>query len=215
MPYAPADTSFFTRRSLVFILIVLLHVGLGWALNSGLSHRVVQVFTGPIETRMIEEAPKVEEPPPPPPPKLTEAPPPFVPPPELAIDIPMDTPPATAITQTTQQVPPPQPPPQPVQQAGPPPTPPRIDPRRPPTKPEYPAASRRAGEEGTVVLELYILPNGRVGEARVRQSSGYPRLDEAAIREAKRSWRFIPGTENGKPVAMWHATKVTFSLTDG
>lgn len=65
-----------------------------------------------------------------------------------------------------------------------------------------------------MVLELYILPNGRVGEARVQKSSGFPRLDEAAVKEAKRSWRFIPGTENGQPVAMWHATKVTFNLTD-
>jgi|HigsolmetaAR203D_1030402.scaffolds.fasta_scaffold00209_4 protein TonB len=215
MPYAPADTSFFSRRTLVFIVIVLMHVAMGWALNAGLSHRVVEMVMGPIETRMIEEAPKVEEPPPPPPPKI-ETPPPFVPPPEIAIDIPMETPPATAITQTTTERPPAQPP---IQAApapkGPPPTQPRVDPRRPPTKPEYPAASRRAGEEGTVVLELYILPNGRVGEARVQKSSGFPRLDEAAVREAKRSWRFIPGTENGQPVAMWYATKVTFNLTDG
>lgn len=212
MPYAPADGSFFTRRTLVFILIVLLHVAMGWALNSGLSHRVVQAVLGPIETRMIEEAPQVEEPPPPPPPKI-ETPPPFVPPPEVAIDIPMDTPPATAITQTTTVKPAAQPPIAPKAPAKPS-TPPRADPRRPPTKPDYPASSRRAGEEGTVVLELYILPNGRVGEARVQKSSGYPRLDEAAVREAKRSWRFIPGTENGEPVAMWHATKVTFNLTD-
>jgi len=213
MPYAPADTSFFTRRTLIFIVIVLMHVGLGWALNSGLSHRVVSAVLGPIETRMIEEAPKIDEPPPPPPPPKIETPPPFVPPPEIAIDIPMDAPPQTAITQTTTVKPTVQPPIQP-KPAGPPSTAPRVDPRRPPTKPEYPASSRRAGEAGTVVLELYILPNGRVGEARVQKSSGFPRLDEAAVREAKRSWRFIPGTENGEPVAMWHATKVTFNLTD-
>jgi protein TonB len=161
---------------------------------------------------MIDEAPKVEEPPPPPPPKI-ETPPPFVPPPEVAIDIPMDAPPATAITQTTNV--------KPVQQApiapkapAVPKTSPKVDPRRPPTKPDYPASSRRAGEAGTVVLDLYILPNGRVGDARVQKSSGFPRLDEAAVREAKRSWRFVPGTESGKPVAMWHSTKVTFNLTD-
>jgi periplasmic protein TonB len=212
MPYAPADSSFLTRRTLVFILIVLLHVGMVWALNSGLSQRVIQVVLGPIETRMIEEAPQVDEPPPPPPPKI-ETPPPFVPPPEVAIDIPMDAAPATAITQTTAV--------RPVQQApiapkAPyvPKAAPKADPKRPPTKPEYPASSRRAGEAGTVVLDLYILPNGRVGDARVQKSSGFPRLDEAAVREAKRSWRFVPGTEEGKPVAMWHSTKVTFNLTD-
>mgnify|MGYP003575657943 CR=1 FL=1 len=212
MPYAPADGSYLTRRTLVFVLIVLLHVGMVWALNSGLSQRVIQVVLGPIETRMIDEAPKVEEPPPPPPPKI-ETPPPFVPPPEVAIDIPMDAPPATAITQTTNVKPVQQPPIAPKAPAVPK-TSPKVDPRRPPTKPDYPASSRRAGEAGTVVLDLYILPNGRVGDARVQKSSGFPRLDEAAVREAKRSWRFVPGTENGKPVAMWHSTKVTFNLTD-
>jgi periplasmic protein TonB len=212
MPYAPADGSFLTRRTLVFVLIVLLHVGMVWALNSGLSQRVVQVVLGPIETRMIDEAPKVDEPPPPPPPKI-ETPPPFVPPPEVAIDIPMDVAPATAITQTTTQKPVAQPPIQPKAPAVPT-TAPKVDPRRPPTKPDYPASSRRAGEAGTVVLDLYILPNGRVGDAKVQKSSGFPRLDEAAVKEAKRSWRFKPGTENGQPVAMWHSTKVTFNLTD-
>jgi periplasmic protein TonB len=212
MPYAPADGSFLTRRTLVFVLIVLLHVGMVWALNSGLSQRVVQVVLGPIETRMIDEAPKVDEPPPPPPPKI-ETPPPFVPPPEVAIDIPMDVAPATAITQTTTKKPVAQPPIQPKAPAVPT-TAPKVDPRRPPTKPDYPASSRRAGEAGTVVLDLYILPNGRVGDAKVQKSSGFPRLDEAAVKEAKRSWRFTPGTENGQPVAMWHSTKVTFNLTD-
>ena len=105
MPYAPADGSFLTRRTLVFLLIVLLHIGMVWALNSGLSQRVVQVVLGPIETRMIDEAPKVDEPPPPPPPKI-ETPPPFVPPPEVAIDIPMDVAPATAITRRCRRLPP-------------------------------------------------------------------------------------------------------------
>jgi periplasmic protein TonB len=212
MPYAPPDGSFLTRRSLVFLAIVALHVGMVWALNSGLSQRVVQVVLGPIETRMIDEAPDVEEPPPPPPPKI-ETPPPFVPPPEISIDIPMDAPPATAITQTTAVKPVAQPPIQPKAPAVPG-TSPKVDPRRPPTKPDYPASSRRAGEAGTVVLDLYILPNGRVGDAKVQKSSGFPRLDEAAVKEAKRSWRFVPGTENGKPAAMWHSTKVTFNLTD-
>src|SRR5688500_6320765 len=170
MPYAPADGSFLTRRTLVFLLIVLLHVGMVWALNSGLSQSVVQVVLGPSETRMIDEAPKVDEPPPPPPPKI-ETPPPFVPPPEVAIDIPMDVAPATAITQTTTQKPVQQPP---IQKAAPAvaSTAPKVDPKRPPTKPDYPASSRRAGEAGTVVLDLYILPNGRVGDAKVQKSSG-------------------------------------------
>ena len=101
MPYAPAsDSSFLTRRGLVFMAIVALHVGMFWLLNSGLSHQLVDAVLGPIETRMIEEAPKTDEPPPPPPPKI-ETPPPFVPPPEVAIELPAEATTSTAIQTVT------------------------------------------------------------------------------------------------------------------
>src|SRR5690606_8599387 len=152
-------SSFFTRRGLVFAVIIALHVGMFYLLNSGLSHQIIDVVLGPIETRMIEEAPKQEEPPPPPPPKI-ETPPPFVPPPEISIDIPADAPPTKAIQQTTTvkpTAPPPVAAPPPVQRTAP-----RSDTRRPLTQPEYPPSSRRAGEAGTVILEVYVLENGRV-----------------------------------------------------
>jgi protein TonB len=213
MPYAPVqDSSFLTRRGLVFIAIVILHIGMFWLLNSGLSHQIIDVVLGPIETRMIDEAPKDDEPPPPPPPKI-ETPPPFVPPPEISIDLPAEQTSSTAIQQTTTTRPVAQPPPAPAAAAIPR-TAPRSDTRRPLTQPEYPPSSRRAGEAGTVILEVYVLETGRVGDARVKQSSGYPRLDEAAVREVKRSWRLVPGTENGKPVPMWGQFAVTFKLTD-
>jgi protein TonB len=212
MAYAPAaDTSFFTRRGLVFIAIVLLHFGMFWVLASGMSHRIVEVVLGPIETRLIEEAPKIDEPPPPPPPRI-ETPPPFVPPPDVAIVIPADAAPTTAIRQTTTQAPVAQPPPAPVVKVAA--TPPRSDPRRPLTQPEYPPSSRRAGEAGTVILEVYVNANGRAQEVRVKKSSGFPKLDEAAVREVRRSWRLVPGTEDGKPVPMWGQFAVTFKLTD-
>lgn len=212
MAYAPAaDTSFFTRRGLVFIAIVLLHLGMFYVLASGMSHRIVEVVLGPIETRLIEEAPKLDEPPPPPPPKI-ETPPPFVPPPDVSIVIPADAAPTTAIRQTTNVAPVAQPPPTPVAKA--PGTPPRSDPRRPLTQPEYPPSSRRAGEAGTVILEVYVNANGRAEDVRVKKSSGFPKLDDAAIREVKRSWRLVPGTEDGKPVPMWGQFAVTFKLTD-
>lgn len=212
MAYAPAaDTSFFTRRGLVFIAIVLLHLGMFWVLASGMSHRIVDVVLGPIETRLIEEAPKIDEPPPPPPPKI-ETPPPFVPPPDVAIVIPADAAPTTAIRQTTTTAPPAQPPPAPVAKVAA--TPPRSDPKRPLTQPEYPPSSRRAGEAGTVILEVYVNANGRAEDVRVKKSSGFPKLDDAAMREVRRSWRLVPGTEDGKPVAMWGQFAVTFKLTD-
>ena len=212
MAYAPnADSSFFTRRGLVFIAIALLHLGMFWGLKSGMSHRLVDAVLGPIETRMIEEAPKPDEAPPPPPPKI-ETPPPFVPPPDVSIEVPVEAAPTTAIRQTTTTAPVAQPPPAPVAQRVT--TAPKSDSRRPLTQPEYPPSSRRAGEAGTVILEVYVLETGRVGDARVKQSSGFPKLDEAALREVKRSWRLTPGTENGKPVPMWGQFAVTFKLTD-
>ena len=177
-----------------------------------MSHRVIEAVLGPIETRIIEEPPVVEDEPPPLPPKI-ETPPPFVPPPEVAIEIPVDAAPTTAIRQTTQQAPVAQPPPAPPAPVIPR-TAPKSDPRRPLTQPEYPPSSRRAGETGTVILEVYVLENGRAGDVRVKQSSGFPKLDEAAVREVKRSWRLVPGTENGKPVPMWGQFAVTFKLTD-
>jgi protein TonB len=214
MPYAPAaDSSLFTRRGLVLAIIIALHVGMFWLLNSGLSHQIIDVVLGPMETKMIEEAPKQDEPPPPPPPKI-ETPPPFVPPPEIDIAIAPDAPPTNAIQQTTSERPPAPPPIATPPQAAVPRTAPRSDSRRPLTQPEYPPSSRRAGEAGTVILEVLVLENGRVGDAKVKQSSGFPRLDEAAVREVKRSWRLVPGTENGKPVQMWGQFAVTFKLTD-
>ena len=82
------------------------------------------------------------------------------------------------------------------------------------TQPEYPPASRRAGEEGTVNLQVYVLENGRAGEIKIAKSSGFPKLDEAAVKEVQRNWRFVPGKEDGKPVPMWHIFAVTFRLTD-
>src|SRR5690606_21085910 len=62
--------------------------------------------------------------------------------------------------------------------------------------PEYPRASQRRGEQGRVIVRVLISAQGRVLEASVRQSSGYSRLDEAAVK-AVRSARFKPYTENG------------------
>jgi protein TonB len=88
----------------------------------------------------------------------------------------------------------------------------RVDPSRPLTQPAYPPASRRNGEQGRVELMLYILPNGKVGDAKIEQSSGYSRLDDSAMREALRSWRFIPQQENGNAVASWQLFSITFRL---
>jgi protein TonB len=88
----------------------------------------------------------------------------------------------------------------------------RSDPRHPLTQPSYPAQSRRLGEEGSVQLLVFVQPNGRISEAQVAVSSGFPRLDDAALREALRSWRFLPNTVDGVATAGWSRIAVTFRL---
>jgi protein TonB len=88
----------------------------------------------------------------------------------------------------------------------------KVDPHHPLTQPGYPATSRRLGEEGTVELSLYILADGRVGEVRIEQSSGFARLDEAAQQHALKSWRLLPGQIDGIASAGWQRIAITFRL---
>jgi periplasmic protein TonB len=88
----------------------------------------------------------------------------------------------------------------------------KTDPRHPLTQPVYPAQSRRAGEQGSVELLIYVLADGRVGDARIAVSSGYTRLDEAALQEALRSWRLLPNEIDGMKVASWNRIGITFRL---
>ena len=216
--YSIDDPSKNSKRMLAFLLVVIIHVLFVWVLASGLGKKVVEVVLGPVETRLIEELPEEDDEPPPPPPEI-ETPPPYVPPPEIAIEIPVDTGPTTAISNVTSERPVAAPPPPP---AAPKPVEKQVV-RTPPstqgrgariTQPEYPPASRRAGEEGTVMLKVLVTESGRAGEVSVAKSSGFPKLDEAAIKEVQRNWRFVPGKEDGKAVAMWHTFAVTFRLTD-
>ena len=209
--YAFDDPAKNQKRTLAFVLVVAIHAMFIWVLNSGLGKAIVEFVAPPVETEILDEEIEDEEPPPPPPPDYV-APPPFVPPPDFQIAAPVSTAPTTAITTTTER---------PV--AAPPKPAPAASVKTPPstqgkgariTQPEYPPASRRAGEEGTVHLQVYVLETGRAGEIKVAKTSGFPKLDEAAVKEVQRNWRFVPGKEDGKPVAMWHVFAVTFRLTD-
>ncbi len=65
--------------------------------------------------------------------------------------------------------------------------------------PPYPAQSRRLGETGIVVLRVELSETGHVAVAKVQSSSGYVRLDEAALATV-RTWRCTPPTRNGQAV---------------
>ena len=75
--------------------------------------------------------------------------------------------------------------------------------------PVYPEAARNAGIQGTVIVQARVLKDGRVSGTRVLKS--IPQLDAAAVRAVRR-WRFQPALSDGKPVAVWVAVPVKFSL---
>ncbi|MEO8204512.1 MAG: TonB family protein [Betaproteobacteria bacterium] len=77
--------------------------------------------------------------------------------------------------------------------------------------PAYPSLSRRAREEGKVMLRVLVSPAGRADEVQVRASSGSPRLDEAARATVLR-WKFVPAKRGSEAVAAWVLIPITFRL---
>lgn len=77
--------------------------------------------------------------------------------------------------------------------------------------PAYPALSQRLREEGEVTLKIRILRNGSVTAVRIQQSSGYPRLDQAAV-EAVKHWRYVPATVGGEAIEYDYLQPIEFRL---
>lgn len=124
------------------------------------------------------------------------------------------TPPAAEPEPQIAQTPPA---PKPVQdqansQEGAPVTAPRVDAHQHQNpEPAYPRLSRRRGEEGTVILELLVQKDGSVDEIKIKESSGFPRLDKSAV-EAVRRWKYNPATRGGEPIEYRYLQPVTFNL---
>ena len=78
-------------------------------------------------------------------------------------------------------------------------------------RPSYPSSARRLGIQGTTMLKVHVLNDGRVGDVLVEQSAGHPDLDQAAT-AAVRQWRFDPARRGDDPVAMWVLLPVEFRL---
>lgn len=203
-----------SKRYIGIGFVAVLHIVLVYALVSGLARKVVEVIKQPLETKIIEEVkpPPPPERPPPPPPKLVAPPPPFIPPPE--INIAQAPPPQATIAAVTTTPPPPVAAPAVQAPAKAPESvrvPPVIDAKRSCAQPEYPAASRRAEESGTVTLRFLIDVDGKAVESAVEASSGFKRLDEAA-RSALARCRFKSGTVDGKPEQSWARIRYTWKL---
>jgi protein TonB len=78
-------------------------------------------------------------------------------------------------------------------------------------KPTYPRMSQRLSEQGQVTLRVMVKRDGTAGAVEVKSSSGYPRLDQAAI-EAVKTWRFNPATVDGKSIDEWYIVPIPFKL---
>ena len=78
-------------------------------------------------------------------------------------------------------------------------------------KPEYPSASKRLEEEGTVQLKFLVGSDGRVIESQVEKSSGFRRLDEAA-RQGLTKCIFKPAIKDGVSVQSHASMKYTWQL---
>lgn len=204
MPYVAQRSS--SSRVIGFGAVLLLHAVLIYGLVVTLAHRRVDVVRAPIETKIITETttPPIE--PPPPAPSFVAPPQVFVPPPEVNIaKLPPPAPRSTAPAVVTTAPPSAPAPTAPVTVQ------PRIDLAHS-SQPEYPAQSRRLGEQGSCVLQVMVDASGRVTDSKLVQSSGSPRLDQAALDGVKTNYHFYPGTVDGKPQPMWFTFKFTWKL---
>jgi protein TonB len=77
--------------------------------------------------------------------------------------------------------------------------------------PAYPPLSRRLGEEGKLVIRVEMDKNGLISVAQIISSSGFKRLDEAALAAVK-TWRCAPPQRNGQPVRAIALQPFNFAL---
>jgi protein TonB len=215
------------------------HLLAGWALLQVPAVREAAAEVAPMMVDLI--APTPQAPPPPPVPKVQPKlpPPPPAPviaakPPPLPSPVPAFTapppPPEPPPARPPEAPPtPPAPPAPPVPPAPAAPTAPPVPPAPAPAAPrqvvltdsdwvrvpevEYPLASRRLKEEGTVVVRALIDTRGVPKQVVLQRSSGHTRLDQQAMRAAMTA-RVKPRTENGVPFEFWIAMPLAFELED-
>jgi protein TonB len=77
--------------------------------------------------------------------------------------------------------------------------------------PAYPSIARKRKYQGIVVLEVFVEEDGRVSDLRIVESSSFAVLDNAAMRTVNK-WKFIPGREGSRTVAMWVRVPIRFQL---
>ena len=210
-----------SRNAAIAVSVVLLHVGFIYALYSGLLIRAVElVVPVVVMSQFIEPpSPKVTPPPPVAPAPAKKA---IAKAPTVAAPLPMaindPTPAVNAPTGTTT--------PQPALPAiaAPVAAAPVAAPAAPAVqlpssdadylqnpRPPYPAISRRLNEQGKTTVRVLIGTDGLPQRAEISKSSGFSRLDDAAMATVMR-WRYVPGKRGGVAEAMWFNVPINWIL---
>ena len=78
-------------------------------------------------------------------------------------------------------------------------------------RPDYPKGSRLRGEQGDVLLEIGVAAQGTVSHVAVVASSGFPELDESAVKAA-RAARFHPARAGGQAISSTVRLTLKFRL---
>ncbi len=221
---AYADQQMSGNRIIAIILVVLIHLALGYALITGLAYSAVSNIVERVTTIDIEE-PEPEEPEeePPPPEPVDAPPPPVAPPPPINVAV---APPPIRTQVTIQPPAPPRlivPPPAPVAPPAPP-APPAPSQARGVTpdgqsrwaariQENYPATAVRREIEGSVGVTVQIGTDGRVTGCTVSRSSGESVLDEAACQGMQRYARYNPALNAaGDPIPASTSTTIVYRL---
>ena len=76
----------------------------------------------------------------------------------------------------------------------------------------YPIDSLKAREQGTVMLLVLVGVDGKVEDIRIEKSSGYARLDRAALNTVK-LWSFNPARHGGVAQRAWAKVPISFTLS--
>jgi protein TonB len=77
--------------------------------------------------------------------------------------------------------------------------------------PEYPGMSRRRGEQGKVLLKVFVSPQGQAEKILLEKTSGFELLDKSAM-DVVKTWKFIPASNNNQPVSGVVIVPIRFSL---
>jgi TonB family protein len=204
------ESDLFARRSITLFLVAGLHVGLFYALMTGLGFTIIKEIPTAIQTKILQTPHERVLPPLPPPPMTPsriDVPPPDFPTTEGPIDSDIIAKPADVPADRLE-------------------TPPVIVPHDvtrvpggpgtgfPNTDDYYPSIAKRLEEQGIATVRVCVGANGRLtSDPTIAQTSGNARLDDGALLLAKAgSGHYRAATEDGRAVDSCYAFRVRFAL---